>query len=100
MASTGDQGKKPTVVVVRYCPLKYQLSKLNVLSNQETVMSKKILMLCGDYGEDDETMVPFQAMLAIGYTVHEVCPDKKTGDYVMTAIHDVEGARTRLKRSP
>lgn len=69
MASTGDQGKKPTVVVVRDCPLKYQLSKLNVLSNQETVMSKKILMRCGDYGEDDETMVPFQAMLAIGYTV-------------------------------
>lgn len=45
-------------------------------------------------------MVPFQAMLAIGHTVHAVCPDKKTGDYVMTAIHDFEGAQTRLKRSP
>lgn len=45
-------------------------------------------------------MVPFQAMLAIGYTVHAVCPDKKTGDYVMTAIHDFEGAQTRLKRLP
>jgi protease I len=59
-------------------------------------MSKKILMLCGDYGEDYETMVPFQAMLAIGYTVHAVCPDKKTGDYVMTAIHDFEGAHPRM----
>ena len=57
-------------------------------------MSKKILMLCGDYGEDYETMVPFQAMLAVGYVVHAVCPDKKAGDYVMTAIHDFEGAQT------
>ena len=57
-------------------------------------MTKKILMLCGDYGEDYETMVPFQTMLAIGYTVHAVCPDKKAGDYVMTAIHDFEGAQT------
>lgn len=57
-------------------------------------MSKKILMLCGDYGEDYETMVPFQAMLAVGYTVHAVCPEKKAGDHVMTAIHDFEGAQT------
>lgn len=48
MARTGDQGKTLTAVVVRYYPLKYPLSKLNVPSNQETVMSKKILMLCGD----------------------------------------------------
>lgn len=57
-------------------------------------MAKKILMLCGDYGEDYETMVPFQTLLAVGYTVHAVCPDKKAGDYVMTAIHDFEGAQT------
>ena len=57
-------------------------------------MAKKIVMLCGDYAEDYETMVPFQTLLAVGCTVHAVCPDKKAGDYVMTAIHDFEGAQT------
>lgn len=57
-------------------------------------MPKKILMLCGDYAEDYETMVPFQTLLAVGHTVHAVCPDKKAGDFVMTAIHDFEGAQT------
>ena len=57
-------------------------------------MTRKILMLCGDYGEDYETMVPFQTLLTVGYIVHAVCPDKKAGDYVMTAIHDFEGAQT------
>ena len=57
-------------------------------------MSKKILLLAGDYGEDYETMVPFQALLMVGHTVHAVCPEKKAGDYVHTAIHDFEGAQT------
>jgi protease I len=57
-------------------------------------MSKKILMICGDYGEDYETMVPFQTLQAVGHTVHAVAPDKKAGDYVLTAIHDFEGAQT------
>ncbi|ARN22088.1 DJ-1/PfpI family protein [Piscinibacter gummiphilus] len=57
-------------------------------------MGKKILMLAGDYAEDYETMVPFQALLAVGHTVHAVCPDKKAGDFVHTAIHDFEGAQT------
>jgi len=57
-------------------------------------MAKKILMLCGDYGEDYETMVPFQALLAVGHIVHAVAPDKKAGDHVLTAIHDFEGAQT------
>jgi protease I len=57
-------------------------------------MPKKILMLCGDYAEDYETMVPFQTLQAVGHTVHAVCPDKKAGDAVMTAIHDFEGAQT------
>ena len=55
---------------------------------------KKILMICGDYCEDYETMVPFQALLAVGHTVHAVCPDKKAGDSIKTAIHDFEGAQT------
>ncbi len=56
--------------------------------------AKKILMICGDYCEDYETMVPFQALLAVGHTVHAVCPDKKAGDAIKTAIHDFEGAQT------
>lgn len=55
---------------------------------------KKILMLVGDYGEDYETMVPFQALLMVGHTVHAVCPDKKSGDTCRTAIHDFEGDQT------
>jgi protease I len=55
---------------------------------------KKILMICGDYCEDYETMVPFQALQAVGHTVHAVCPDKKAGDHIKTAIHDFEGAQT------
>ncbi|WP_062481538.1 DJ-1/PfpI family protein [Variovorax boronicumulans] len=57
-------------------------------------MAHKILMLCGDYAEDYETMVPFQTLLAVGHTVHAVAPDKKAGDWVHTAIHDFEGAQT------
>lgn len=57
-------------------------------------MSKKILMITGDYTEDYETMVPFQALLAMGFSVHAACPGKKAGDSVKTAIHDFEGAQT------
>lgn len=56
--------------------------------------AKKILMICGDYCEDYETMVPFQALLAVGHVVHAVCPDKVAGDLIKTAIHDFEGAQT------
>jgi protease I len=51
-------------------------------------------MLVGDYVEDYEVMVPFQALLMVGHTVHAVCPDKKAGDSVRTAIHDFEGDQT------
>ncbi|QIO08229.1 DJ-1/PfpI family protein [Acinetobacter lanii] len=57
-------------------------------------MAKHILMLVGDYTEDYETMVPFQFLTGLGYTVHAVCPDKKNGDTVATAIHDFEGEQT------
>ena len=53
--------------------------------------SKKILMLTGDYTEDYETMVPFQALLMVGHTVHAVCPGKNAGATVRTAVHDFEG---------
>ena len=54
----------------------------------------KILMIVGDYVEDYEVMVPFQALQMVGHIVHAVCPDKKAGQQVRTAIHDFEGDQT------
>ena len=56
--------------------------------------SKRILMITGDYTEDYETMVPFQALLMAGHSVDAVCPGKKAGQQVRTAIHDFEGDQT------
>jgi protease I len=56
--------------------------------------SAKLLMIVGDYVEDYEVMVPFQALQMVGHTVHAICPDKKSGQYVRTAIHDFEGDQT------
>ena len=56
--------------------------------------AKKILMIVGDFVEDYEVMVPFQALLMVGHTVHAVCPGKKAGDRVRTAVHDFEGDQT------
>ncbi|HTU91936.1 MAG TPA: DJ-1/PfpI family protein [Gemmataceae bacterium] len=56
--------------------------------------AKKILMIVGDYVEDYEVMVPFQALSMVGHTVHAVCPDRKAGQSVRTAIHDFEGDQT------
>jgi protease I len=56
--------------------------------------AKKILMLVGDFVEDYEVMVPFQALQMIGHQVHAVCPDRKAGDKVRTAVHDFEGDQT------
>ena len=55
---------------------------------------KKILMLVGDFVEDYEVMVPFQALLGVGHAVFAVCPGKKAGDTIKTAIHDFEGDQT------
>jgi len=57
-------------------------------------MGKKLLLLAGDYVEDYEIMVPFQALQAVGHRVDAVCPGKQAGDFVFTAIHDFEGAQT------
>jgi len=54
----------------------------------------RILLLAGDYVEDYEIMVPFQALQMVGHTVHAVCPGKKNGEFVRTAIHDFEGDQT------
>jgi protease I len=59
---------------------------------------KKLLMLVGDFGEDYEIMVPFQALQAVGHTVHAVCPGKKKGESIKTAIHDFEGDQTYTEK--
>jgi protease I len=56
--------------------------------------AKKILMLVGDFVEDYEVMVPFQALKMVGHQVHAVCPGKSSGEKVRTAIHDFEGDQT------
>ena len=61
-------------------------------------MSKKILLLTGDFGEDYEIMVPFQALLAVGHEVIAVCPNKKAGETIATAIHDFEGDQTYTEK--
>ncbi|MEW9900388.1 DJ-1/PfpI family protein [Chitinivorax sp. PXF-14] len=61
-------------------------------------MSKQLLILAGDYVEDYELMVPFQALQMVGYTVHAVCPDKRGGDVIRTAIHDFEGDQTYTEK--
>src|SRR3954447_1952079 len=60
--------------------------------------AKKILFLVGDFAEDYEVMVPFQALSMLGYVVHAVCPEKKAGDQIKTAIHDFEGHQTYTEK--
>ena len=60
--------------------------------------AKKILFLTGDFAEDYETMVPFQALQMVGHTVHAVCPNKQAGDTIKTAIHDFEGDQTYTEK--
>lgn len=55
---------------------------------------KKILILAGDFVEDYELMVPYQALESIGFHVDVVCPDKKVGDVIATAVHDFIGFQT------
>ncbi len=59
---------------------------------------KRILMLAGDFVEDYEVMVPFQMLLMVGHRVDAVCPDKKAGDTIKTAVHDFEGDQTYTEK--
>ncbi|MGN7981178.1 DJ-1/PfpI family protein [Burkholderia sp. 22313] len=61
-------------------------------------MSKRILIVAGDFVEDYELMVPFQALTAIGHTVHVVTPEKRAGETIRTAIHDFEGDQTYTEK--
>ena len=55
---------------------------------------KSILIIAGDYSEDYEVIVPYQALLMLGFSVDVVCPNKRKGDFIRTAIHDFEGDQT------
>ncbi|MFQ5532954.1 MAG: DJ-1/PfpI family protein [Candidatus Methylomirabilales bacterium] len=59
---------------------------------------KKILMIVGDFVEDYEAMVPFQMLTMVGHTVDAVCPGKKAGETVRTAVHDFEGDQTYTEK--
>ncbi|MBI0548917.1 DJ-1/PfpI family protein [Pectobacterium parmentieri] len=59
---------------------------------------KRILMLAGDFSEDYEVMVPWQALSMLGFRVDVVCPGKRTGEYIKTAIHDFEGDQTYTEK--
>ena len=65
---------------------------------EDKTMAKRILLLCGDFAEDYETMVPFQTLLAVGHHVDAVCPDKKAGEKIATAVHDFEGHQTYTEK--
>jgi protease I len=60
--------------------------------------SKRLLLLAGDFVEDYEIMVPFQALQMIGFSVDAVCPGKRAGDRIRTAIHDFEGDQTYTEK--
>ncbi|AJF26682.1 DJ-1/PfpI family protein [Haloarcula hispanica] len=60
-------------------------------------MGKDILMIVGDFVEDYEIMVPFQALQMVGHEVDAVCPDKEAEETVKTAIHDFRGDQTYME---
>ncbi|VVM04793.1 protease I [Methylacidimicrobium cyclopophantes] len=60
--------------------------------------ARKILLLVGDFVEDYEAMVPFQALRMVGHSVDAVCPRKRAGESVKTAIHDFEGDQTYTEK--
>jgi len=55
-------------------------------------------MIVGDFVEDYEVMVPFQALQIVGHKVDAACPDKKAGEKVRTAIHDFERDQTYTEK--
>lgn len=58
------------------------------------MIPKRVLLIAGDFVEDYEIMVPFQTLLTVGVHVDAVCPERKAGDKIRTAIHDFEGDQT------
>eukprot|EP00271_Cylindrocystis_brebissonii_P002906 TRINITY_DN13662_c0_g1_i1.p1 TRINITY_DN13662_c0_g1~~TRINITY_DN13662_c0_g1_i1.p1 ORF type:complete len:392 (-),score=75.44 TRINITY_DN13662_c0_g1_i1:402-1577(-) len=73
-------------------------SFLRVMKAKVENNNKRVLMLCGDFMEDYEAMVPYQALLAVGYRVDAVCPGKKEEEACKTAVHDFEGDQTYTEK--
>jgi protease I len=69
-------------------------NEISFWEEEKAMGVKRILMLVGDYVEDYEVMVPYQALIMVGHQVHAVCPGRKSGEHVRTAIHDFEGDQT------
>src|SRR6201998_4669944 len=65
---------------------------------ERAMSARKILFLVGDFAEDYEVMVPFQALTMVGHVVHALCPGKKAGQKIKTAIHDFEGDQTYTEK--
>ena len=59
---------------------------------------KRILIIAGDFVEDYEIMVPYQALLMVGHHVDVVCPDKKAKETIATAVHDFEAEQTYTEK--
>src|ERR1700731_653759 len=68
------------------------------LQEMHAMTTAKLLLLAGDFVEDYEIMVPFQALQMVGHKVDAVCPGKKKGEQVRTAIHDFEGDQTYTEK--
>lgn len=59
---------------------------------------KHVLMIAGDFSEDYEVMVPFQALSMLGLVVDVVCPNKRAAETIRTAVHDFEGDQTYTEK--
>lgn len=68
------------------------------LTDKRVLHMAKVLMITGDFVEDYENMVPFQALLAMGHSIDAVCPEKNAGDSIATSIHDFEGDQTYTEK--
>jgi protease I len=70
----------------------------NSHAEENAMKPARLLLLAGDFVEDYEIMVPFQALQMLGHSVDAVCPGKKKGEQVRTAIHDFEGDQTYTEK--
>lgn len=66
------------------------------MADSKVQRTVRVLLLCGDYMEDYEVMVPYQALQAYGVSVDAVCPGKKAGDFCRTAVHQSSGDQVLL----
>ncbi|KAF5738879.1 DJ-1 protein E-like [Tripterygium wilfordii] len=56
-----------------------------------SIAQKSALIICGDYMEDYEVMVPYVLLQSLGVRVDCVSPNKRPGDKCFTAVHDFMG---------